>query len=69
MELKAIKATSVTITTDGKINIEQWSNLLERPVEIQLTLEQFNNIETFVFKNKDEIELAWNEGVEDDSNS
>jgi len=69
MELKAIKATSVSITTDGKINIEQWSNLLERPVEIQLTLEQFNNIETFVFKNKDEIELAWNEGVEDDSNS
>ena len=69
MELKAIKATSVSITTDGKINIEQWSNLLERPVEIQLTLEQFNNIETFVFKNKDEIELAWNEGVENDSNS
>lgn len=63
MELKPIKATSISITTDGKICIEQWSDLLERPVEIKLTLEQFNKIETFVFKNKEEIELLWNEGV------
>ena len=69
MVLKGNRSVEVSITTDGRICIEQFSNLLDRVMEIHLTMEQFNNIETFVFKNKDEIELLWNEGVENDSNS
>lgn len=69
MELKGIEAATVRISTSGNICIEQYSHSMGAPVEIYLTLQQFNNIETFVFKNRDDIELLWNEGVENDSNS
>lgn len=69
MELKGIEAATVRISTSGNICIEQYSHSIGSPVEIYLTPQQFNNIETFVFKNRTDIELLWNEGVENDSNS
>lgn len=66
MELKGIEAVEVFITVGGKIGIRQDAIEFGEPVCIFLTLDQFSRIENWVFKNKDEIELAWNEGVEDE---
>lgn len=69
MKLKSTETAKIDIEVDGTICIEQFSRAAEKPVAIYLTFEQFAKIEHWVFKNKDEIELRWNEGVEDDSNS
>ena len=69
MELKGIDYLEVFIACDGKIGIKQYDRLTGNDACIFFTLDQFAKIENFVFKNKDEIELAWNEGVENDSNS
>jgi hypothetical protein len=69
MKLKSTETANIDIEVDGTICIEQFSRSAEMPVAIYLTLEQFAKIEHWVFKNKDQIELLWNEGVEDDSNS
>jgi hypothetical protein len=66
MKLKSTQTAKIDIEVDGTICIEQFSKAAEMPVEIYLTLEQFNSIANWIFKNKDEIELAWNGGVIDD---
>ncbi len=66
MELKGIEAVEVFITVGGKIAIRQDAIEFGEPVCVFITLDQFSKIEHWVFKNKDEIELTWNDGVEDD---
>ena len=66
MNLKSIKSANVDFTSEGKIVIEQWSDDFNQPVTIYLTLEQFQAIENWVFKGKEEIEFAWNSGVENE---
>ena len=63
MELKSTKSAHVSMNGQGKIVIEQWSDDLNKPVTIYLTYDQFLAIESWLFKNKDEIEAAWNDGV------
>ena len=67
MELKGTEAVEVFITVGGKIGIRQDAIEFGEPVCVFITLDQFATIENWVFKNKDEIDLAWNNGVEDDS--
>lgn len=66
MELKSTKSAHVDVNKQGKIVIEQWSDDFDQPVPIYLTLDQFEAISNWVFKNKAEIELAWNDGVENE---
>ncbi len=66
MELKATKSVHVDFNNQGKIVIEQWSDDFDQPVTIYLTSDQFAAIEHWVFKNKEEIEAAWNNGVENE---
>ena len=69
MNLKGTKSANVSFNSQGKIVIEQWSDDLNQSVTIYLTYDQFSAIENLVFKNKDEIELAWNDGIEHEANS
>ena len=69
MKLKAIEPVEVIVTNNGTIGIRQDVVEYEDQVCIFLTLDQFLKIENWVFKNRDQIELLWNEGIEDDSNS
>ena len=66
MELKATKSAHVDFNKQGKIVIEQWSDDFNQPVTIYLTLNQIEQIENWVFRHKDEIQEAWNGGVEDE---
>lgn len=66
MKFKGIETANVVISSSGKIRIEQYSADHGEPVRIFLTLDQFKQIENWVFKNNDEIELAWNDGVENE---
>ena len=66
MQLKGNDAVEVFLTVGGKIAIRQDCAFGESE-SVFLTLDQFAKIEDWIFKNKDEIVLAWNEGVEDDS--
>ena len=68
MVIKDSPGVNVYFDKDGFILLRQYSEDLGTST-ISLTMEQFEKIEHWFFKNKDEIELAWNEGVEDDSNS
>jgi hypothetical protein len=67
--MKETQATDVGISSDGKIYIEQYCSAMNEPIYIYLSLEQFKSIEDWVWKNKDEIELAWNGGVSDEADS
>ena len=69
MELKGNESVEVFITNGGRIAIKQDSIEYGEPVCIFITRDQFSKIENWVFKNKDQIELLWNEGVENDTNS
>ena len=64
MKLKSIKSAHVDFNLQGKIVIEQWSDDFNKPVVIYLTYDQLREIEMWAFKNKEEIEAAWNDGVE-----
>ena len=64
MELKATKSAHVDFNSQGKIVIEQWSDDFNQPVTIYLTIDQVRKIDMWAWRNKDEIEAAWNEGVE-----
>jgi hypothetical protein len=66
MELKGAKSAHVDLNSQGKIVIDQWSDDLEQPVTIYLTHDQFMAIESWLFKNREDIELAWNGGVENE---
>ena len=66
MNIKSTKSANVSFNNQGKIVIEQWSDDLEQPVPIYLTLDQLEAINNWVFKNRVEIELAWNDGVENE---
>lgn len=65
MELKGIEAVEVFTTVGGKIGIKQDSIEFGEPVCVFITLDQFAEIENWVFRNKDEIDSAWNNGVEE----
>ena len=65
MELKGIEAVEVFTTVGGKIGIKQESIEFGKPVCVFITLDQFAEIENWVFRNKDEIDSAWNNGVEE----
>jgi len=67
MRLKSVESVDVYITQEGKIALEQESLEFGERVYIYLTLEQFKSLDSWVFKNKDEIELAWNEGKDDET--
>ena len=65
MQMKSVEGLKAYITKEGKIALEQNSIEFGERVYVYLTLEQFNSLESWVFKNKDEIESIWNGGVED----
>jgi hypothetical protein len=67
MILKEVDAIEVFMTANGRIAIRQDSHEFGEPVIVVVTLDQFAIIEDWVFKNKDEIALTWNNGVEEDS--
>ena len=58
MKLKSTDEAIVEITNDGRICIQQFSN------EVYLTSDQIEGISGWVFKNRDEIKAAWNDGIE-----
>ena len=66
MDLKSSKSAHVDVSKQGKIVIDQWSDDFDQPVTIYLTLDQLEAINNWVFKNRAEIELAWNDGVENE---
>jgi hypothetical protein len=63
MELKGTKSVHVDYNNQGKIVIEQWSDDFDQPVTIYLTREQLQQIDMWLFRNAEEIEAAWNDGV------
>jgi hypothetical protein len=63
MELKGTKSVHVDFNNQGKIVIEQWSDDLNKPVTIYLTRDQLQQIDMWLFRNAEEIEAAWNDGV------
>jgi hypothetical protein len=65
MKFKDIEGFHVYATQGGKIAIVQNSFEFGRDVHVFLTLEQFDKLETWVLRNKEEIECAWNDGVEE----
>jgi hypothetical protein len=65
MKFKDVEGFHVYATQGGKIAIVQNSFEFGRDVHVFLTLEQFDKLETWVLRNKEEIELAWNDGVEE----
>ena len=64
MKIKEIDGIEVYITINGRIALKQNSIKYGCPTITFLTLNQFSLIEDWVFKNKDEIELLWNDGIE-----
>lgn len=63
MELKSVNSANVTFDNNGMIVIEQISESLEKVVAIYLTLSQIQEIDMWAYKNKEEIEAAWNSGI------
>jgi hypothetical protein len=66
MKHKNVEGFHLYMTQEGKIAIEQDSFEFGKHVHVYLTYDQFCQIENWVFKNRDAIVLAWNEGVEDE---
>ena len=69
MKLKEVDGIEVYITNNGRIALKQDSIEYGQPTVTFITLNQFSVIEDWVFRNRDEIDLLWNDGieVEDDS--
>jgi hypothetical protein len=67
MKFKSTEGFNVFLNKEGKITIEQESYEFGKLVHVCLTLEQFYAIGYWVLEHKDDIELVWNDGVEDDS--
>jgi hypothetical protein len=65
MKIKGTQSIRVCITEAGTIGLEQLDEIMGTFVYVYLSLEQFNSLESWVFKNKDEIESLWNGGVDD----
>ena len=66
LKFKSVEGFSAFINKEGKIAIEQYSYEFGKPVYVFLTMEQFETIEHWVYKNQAGIELTWNDGVEDE---
>jgi hypothetical protein len=66
MIIKGSQIINTYLDCDGLIVLEQYSTEFGVKVTISITPEQFNAIENWVFKNRDEIKLTWNEGVSDE---
>jgi hypothetical protein len=65
MKLKGTQSVRVDFTEAGTIVLEQLCDITNEFIYIYLTLEQFDSLETWVLRNKEEIECAWNDGVEE----
>jgi len=68
MIFKSVDNIELIITTNGKISIRQDSNDYDSDT-VFITLDQFELIGKYILENISNIELAWNDGVENDSNS
>ncbi len=66
LKFKSIEGFIAFINHEGKIAIEQDSYEFGKPVQVYLTTEQFETLGHWVYKNKAEIELTWNEGLENE---
>ena len=66
MIIKESLGINIYFDKKGFVILRQYSEAFGTST-ICLTMDQLEKIEHWFFKNKDEIELAWNEGVEDDS--
>jgi hypothetical protein len=66
MNLKSTKSANVSFNSQGKIVIDQWSDDLNKLVTIYLTIDQLQQIDMWAFRYKEEIEAAWNDGVENE---
>jgi hypothetical protein len=64
LKLKEVQAVEFFITQEGKIALKQDSFIFGKPVEIYLTLEQFEHLQLMVKDFKASITALWNEGVE-----
>jgi hypothetical protein len=65
MKLKEIEAIEIFITIGGRIAIKQ-QTIEHSDAYVFLTLDQFEIVKDWVSNNKQEIELAWNNGIEVD---
>jgi uncharacterized radical SAM superfamily Fe-S cluster-containing enzyme len=69
MKLKDTEALEIFISQHGRIVLRQDCPEDGGIVNIYLTLDQFAKIEDWVFKNKEEIEIIWNDGIEKEEDS
>jgi hypothetical protein len=67
MRLKPTEAVYFGFKKNGEIYIEQYDENWCDMVRCCLSPEQFRAIENWFFANRDLIDSAWNNGVEDDS--
>lgn len=65
MIFKYVDNIEVTITSDGKIAISENPNEYDFNV-VYITLDQFELIGKYILENINNIELAWNNGVENE---
>lgn len=66
MRLKPTQAVFFGFQTTGRIFIEQYDENHKDMARCYLSPEQFMAIQHWFFNNRDEINSAWNMGVEDD---
>lgn len=64
LKLKEIQSVEFFITQEGKIAIKQTSFVYGKPVEVYLTLEQYEHLQLMVKDYRSDIKELWNEGVE-----
>lgn len=69
MVIKGQSSISVNFDKSGFILIKQYSTEFGKPVDIFITLDQFELIGKYILNNISIIESNWNDGVENDSNS
>jgi len=65
MIFKSVDSIELIITTSGKICIRQDSNEDDSDT-VFITLDQFELIGKYILENISNIELAWNDGVENE---
>ena len=65
MKLKEIESIEIFITIGGRIAIKQ-VGIESGDSFVFLTLDQFEKVKDWVSNNEQEIELAWNNGIEVD---
>jgi hypothetical protein len=64
LKLKEVQAVEFFVTQAGKIAIKQDSFIYGKPVEVYLTLDQYEHLQLMVEDFRDELNDLWNNGVE-----